>query len=48
MNKLDRWLTDFCEAFGIILEWIIIVLLPVVVIEQICIWLANNAAHWLF
>lgn len=48
MNKLDCWLTDFCEAFRIILEWIIIVLLPVVVIEQICIWLANTAIHWQF
>ncbi len=47
-TKLNRWLSDIGEVFGIMLFWLLIVLIPVIGIEQICIWATNLIQSWIF
>lgn len=47
-TKLNSWLSDIGEVFGIMLFWLLIVLIPVIGIEQICIWATNLIQSWIF
>jgi len=47
-TKLDHWLSYASDAFGTMLKWGLIVGLPVIIIEQICIWATNLIQSWIF
>jgi len=47
-TKLDNWLSYASDAFGTMLKWGLIVGLPVIIIEQICIWATNTLGKWIF
>ncbi len=41
MKNLDRWLTDIANAFGKMLLELLIIVFPLLVVEQACIWATN-------
>lgn len=47
-TKLDHWLSYASDAFGTMLKWGLIVGLPVIIVEQICIWATNTIGKWIF